>query len=437
MVPLGNVSKGKTLNSWKEIAGRLGVTVRTVQRWEKIAGLPVYRGTGKSARILAYAGEIDQWLAARGPAQAELEAAAAETRRARQVRYGVVAGLAALALAAVSLWFAGILPGTRVPRSWSLAGSKLTVRDAREQICWERRLPPFHPNFETEVRDKALIADIDGDGRQEVLFNYFPQDLSNSHGSLMCFEASGRLRWEFRYGAPKTFAGRYFEPTFKGNLIRPVRIDGHPYLLTVANHYIWYPSQIALLDPANGRMVEEYWHPGAIYQCLLHDLDGDGRDEVLFGGINNPGTGLGHAAVGVLKLPFSKAPHAARSPGDPFPPLTGGGELNYVLLPTADVSDVLGLLPEVRTLRVDANRRIFAEVHLPEFGAIVSYLNFDLTLREQRFSDNFIPLHERLYKQHLLDHRLSHEEQAMLGRTISFSAAPDGNSPALRRFWTF
>ena|ERR1035438_1193950 len=106
-------------------------------------------------------------------------------------------------------------------------------------------------------------------------------------------------------------------------------------------------------------------------------------------------------------------------------------------MPTNESAGSGAFLPSIRTSRPKSNRRIFAEVHLPEFGAVVSYLNFDLTLREQRFSDNFVPLHERLYKQHILDHRLSHEERAMLGRTISFSAAPDGNSPALRRFWTF
>jgi hypothetical protein len=436
MAPLGDLSKGKILNSWKEIGGRLGVTVRTVQRWEKIADLPVYRGTGKSARIFAYAREIDQWLAARDSASAGLEEAAVEAHRALRLRYRLTAGFAALALAVASLWFAGFLQGTRVPRHWSLEGSKLTVRDARQRICWERQFPLFHSNFEPEVRDKVLIADIDGDGRQEVLFNYFPRDLTNSRGSLMCFEASGRLRWEFRYGSPKTFAGRHFEPTYKGNLIRPVRIGGRPYLLTVANHYIWYPSQIALLDPVSGRLVEEYWHPGAIYHCVLHDLDADGQEEVVFGGLNNPGTGLGRAAAGVLKLPFSKAPHRSPSLGESLPQLTGGGELSYVLFPTPDVSQVLGVLPEVWALRVDGNR-VLVEVRMPEFGAIVYYLNFDLSVQEYRFSDNFIPLHERLYRQHLLDHPLGSGERAMLGRAIPFSAAPDGNSPDLLQFWTF
>ena len=40
------VTKRQALQSWKEIAAFLGVTVRSVQRWES-AGLPVYRqGSG-------------------------------------------------------------------------------------------------------------------------------------------------------------------------------------------------------------------------------------------------------------------------------------------------------------------------------------------------------------------------------------------------------
>ena len=35
------------LNSWKEIAEFVGRTERTVQRWEKLYGLPVHRPAGR------------------------------------------------------------------------------------------------------------------------------------------------------------------------------------------------------------------------------------------------------------------------------------------------------------------------------------------------------------------------------------------------------
>jgi hypothetical protein len=50
------------LNSWKEIAAFLGRTVRTVQRWEKDAGLPLRRGgPGQRGAVCASKHEIGEW----------------------------------------------------------------------------------------------------------------------------------------------------------------------------------------------------------------------------------------------------------------------------------------------------------------------------------------------------------------------------------------
>jgi hypothetical protein len=55
----------KRLDSWKEIAAFFGRDERTVKRWEKERGLPVYRVPG-SARggVFAYAEELSEWLQA-------------------------------------------------------------------------------------------------------------------------------------------------------------------------------------------------------------------------------------------------------------------------------------------------------------------------------------------------------------------------------------
>jgi hypothetical protein len=440
MVPLGDITNGRKLSSWKEIATRLGVTVRTAQRWEKLAGLPVHRSVGKIGRTYAYAFEIDRWLAAGRPGNGESEGqdGGAPVPRggwALRARWliGVAVALAA-AVGGVETWL--WRQAARTPVAWSLEGSKLVVRDSRGRLCWEKQFPEFNAHFAAEVRDKVTIADLDGDGRREVLFNFFPADMAHSASSLMCFEPDGRLRWEYRYGRERTFGGRHFEPDYKGALVRPVRIEGKPFVLAVANHYIWYPAQISLLDARTGRLVEEYWHPGAIYYCSLADVDGDGRNEVVFGAIDNPGQGIGHGALGVLKLPFSKAPKPTVAAGDPFPPVTGGGELAYVLFPTPDVNRVLALLPIMTELRVDRNR-IFVNLPLAENGAMVYYLDFGLKVLDHRFSDNFPALHQRLCLQHLLDHRLGPGEIAEMGTVIHFGWAPDGNSPELKRFWKY
>jgi len=55
-------SRGRRLESWKEIAAYLGRDVTTVRRWEKREGLPVYRlQHSKLGSIYAYTSELDAW----------------------------------------------------------------------------------------------------------------------------------------------------------------------------------------------------------------------------------------------------------------------------------------------------------------------------------------------------------------------------------------
>jgi hypothetical protein len=166
---------------------------------------------------------------------------------------------------------------------------------------------------------------------------------------------------------------------------------------------------------------------------VVHDIDGDGQSEAVLGGVNNPGDGLGHPAVAVLKLPFSKAPRRAPVAGDPFPPVTGGGELAYALFPMADFCRAQGQLGAVRTMSVDPYRRILVETP----GFIVYYLDPHLNVLEYRFSGEFEPLHDREFHQGILDHKLDGAEKASMGKVVSFPWAPDGNSPQLKRFWKY
>jgi len=59
-------SRGKRLESWKEIAGYLNRHVTTIRRWEKHEGLPVHRHRhAKLGSIYAYTRELDGWFESR------------------------------------------------------------------------------------------------------------------------------------------------------------------------------------------------------------------------------------------------------------------------------------------------------------------------------------------------------------------------------------
>ena len=58
--------RSDALQSWKEIAAYLKRGVRTAQRWERCAGLPVRRPRpGDRSPVFAFPAEIDQWMHSR------------------------------------------------------------------------------------------------------------------------------------------------------------------------------------------------------------------------------------------------------------------------------------------------------------------------------------------------------------------------------------
>jgi TolB-like protein/tetratricopeptide (TPR) repeat protein len=82
------------LDSWKEIAAYLKREVRTVQRWEKAAGLPIHRHqVEKQGTVYAYKSELDEWFRER---QLQLEPEYKEANGANtrpRVRRSIVGGL--------------------------------------------------------------------------------------------------------------------------------------------------------------------------------------------------------------------------------------------------------------------------------------------------------------------------------------------------------
>lgn len=122
---------GTRLDSWKEIAAYLKRDVRTLQRWEKTAGLPVRRLQKPGLRaVFAYTADLDEWL--RHQDLQEFEAVAdAASPEARTARSAFAASLLRrdrpflyLAIAAIVVVAAAIVLWPRHAVPLTLAGAR-------------------------------------------------------------------------------------------------------------------------------------------------------------------------------------------------------------------------------------------------------------------------------------------------------------------------
>ena len=86
------------LSGWKEIANYLGKGVRTVQRYERHAGLPVRRPAGKSAgSVVATRAELDAWVLA-SPIRSEFQLNRESSDHWRDTTAGIRHGLAQMTI---------------------------------------------------------------------------------------------------------------------------------------------------------------------------------------------------------------------------------------------------------------------------------------------------------------------------------------------------
>ncbi|MBL0159855.1 MAG: hypothetical protein IPP47_22560 [Bryobacterales bacterium] len=115
-----------TLESWKEIAGYFGVTVRTVQMWEESRGLPVKRLFGPRGRVRAEVEELEGWKR-----QFEADGRPPEIPAKAGTMRGWIIGLIALVVLGIAGWT--LLPSAGEPARYELKGAVLVVYDWRDR----------------------------------------------------------------------------------------------------------------------------------------------------------------------------------------------------------------------------------------------------------------------------------------------------------------
>ena len=141
---------GDKLDSWKEIAGYLNRSVRTVHRWEKHEGLPVHRHRHRElGSVFAYKSELDAWFETRSPQpQSGVENIDQGAAARRRLTFAVVGAAAALCVVAVSyLMLRGSDPATSVANLELISTFEGSHR-------W--------PSFSPDGRTIAFVSDAGG-----------------------------------------------------------------------------------------------------------------------------------------------------------------------------------------------------------------------------------------------------------------------------------
>jgi len=331
------------LTSWKEIASHLGRDVRTVLRWEKDRGLPVYRVPGATGRIVfAYTDELDAWAKGGSPAAPEppveeaasppgaLPAAPPIARRRWDVP--IVAAAAVLAAMGLAVWRVSVSRSEGAPLTLRLTDTAIVANTPDGVERWRYPFPPGETSVPTLGQEHTgeMVDGIDLLTATGYLTR--SSDAVVRGGELLRFSPSGTLKKKFTFEDRPRFEAGPYGPPWAITDYRVESTGGSHRVAVAAHHYEWWPSVVTVLDDAwnrRGTFVNAGW---------IERLHWVTPDRLVIAGFSNALDGGMIALLDAKALDGqSPAPHGSQFACTSCGP---GGPLRYIVMPRSEVNRV-------------------------------------------------------------------------------------------------
>src|SRR3989339_984 len=293
----------------------------------------------------------------------------------------------------------------------------LSVYNEMGDVLWKRGVPGMS-DYRTDIsfdnqKDKSntrelLLDDLNHDGINELLLtgNYSMKGVF-ARDTIYCFNNVGELKWKYgcgklaKFSAPRwkfnfLFISDFF--TFHDNLKHKERL----FVIAGSNYS---PTKFFELEISTGKVVQEFYNTGGITATSIFDINGDKKEEIIVGGINdafdcafiavfNPNSVSGFSASNELYIPKAEQKNTASK---------------YVLIPHTNYGKLVSnsdynIVSKFLTSREDETitayvQEVPAPGHQLNVTASILY-NFgkDLKLNSIVPGDDFMAHYSRLYK---------------------------------------
>lgn len=399
----------RQLSSWKEIAAHLGVTERTAQKWERELGLPVHRLPGERGRVTAWSDELDHWRVS----------VLDKPSWWVSLKFWHAAGAAGVFILAAAALAGAVMGWLRLhhgpPVQFRLDVQTLIVTDERGREAWRKTFDePFVRDLTAEVMHALRLvsfADLDGDGRTEMLFVHRPLSEDRRGNTLYCFSGYGRELWRYQTTRTVSTPSETFAPPFLTQLVLalPPGRDGKRNVLLVSHHLSYFPAQAVVLSP-EGRVLGEYWHSGHLLLAEAAQLDGRETPAILLAGISNSYRVATLIALdpGNLRCASDETEH----PDYQLDPPGRDCELARIVFPRTCINRKFEPYSRPNALIVHRDLiQIGTSEHSSREGSnAVFYLDRRLGLRSAEVIDQFLAHHRELEAAGQLDHSFTDAE---------------------------
>lgn len=285
----------------------------------------------------------------------------------------------------------------------------LYVYNETGDLLWKKGAPGMenyrtdYPRPQNNVRE-LLLDDLDNDGINELLItgNYHYNGLFASD-TIYCFDSNGDIKWKYGCGGfanVQTSNWRHTRWLITDYFITRSKSEKRLFVIAGTNYA---PAKIFELDFNSGKIKQEFYNSGGITASTLFDIDDDGYEEIILGGINN---GFGRAFVALFEPDNVKGFSPSTEMYIPDS-LQKNSAIKYILFPTTNFMKALSFtdynaVTQFLMSKVEKTITVYVKEVVDDLrehdGQILYNFNTDWELLGVVLADNFIANYNRLLK---------------------------------------
>lgn len=184
-------------------------------------------------------------------------------------------------------------------------GTTVFIKNKNEKMLWSQKytVPNEIINSPRVLNNYIRIVDINGDGKNEVLFCLVnPENVFENveYGSIVCFDYTHKLLWKYACKDTVFSERETIPPPYRIEMIDTISFNGQIQLLVFANSILSFASAIFKIDLQKGmRIGDTFWSSGNTNNAFLKDINNDGNDDIVQWGHDN---GFGDVVLCCIEL---------------------------------------------------------------------------------------------------------------------------------------
>jgi hypothetical protein len=293
--------------------------------------------------------------------------------------------------------------------------SVLTVQNKEGEVLWTKSalgIPDIRSDQPVDLNQGKRflsLTDIDDDGVKEILLSGAEPGDEFASDTLYCFEKNKTLRWKAGVGKMISFGQRglvqHSTTSILDWLVVKHRANETSRLFVLSQDRNFSPMKLFEVDTKTGVEQQSFFNRGHCPFLLASDVDGDGTNDLLLGGLND---GYNQACLAILDP--SDISGFAPVPQEYLPAdsVRSAQEKYYILFPKTDLGELVRRAPfnQVNQIVLAATGNLIIHVYestgnpkSEEAGSVLYGFDQRMKLKLVTLGDNFKVVYQRFYSE--------------------------------------